>query len=150
MRRKFYFASVIIDRNIKMFVVCFLKIIQRTLVLFVGSLILLFRTSLLVFKGRVDPLLVCFVACIKWISQIHLCCDTCWPFGSHIKQFGQNKKLVYLATIFGTVWPEVGKPNLDDKEILFYTRKGFVLLRKMKNFFPDIFFQSVPERNYVV
>ena len=29
-------------------------------------------------------LLVCFVTCVKWISKIHLWCDTCWPLdGQH-------------------------------------------------------------------
>ena len=27
------------------------------------------------------PSLPCFIACVKWIPQIHLWCDTCWPLG---------------------------------------------------------------------
>ena len=137
MRRKFYFASVIIDRNIKMFFVCFLNIIQRTLVLFVGSLILLFWTSLLVFKARVDGSLACMLCCLQPMGSSDSPAEL---LAASIKQFGQNKKLVSLATISGTVWPEAGKPNLDDKEILFNTRKSFVSLCKMKDLFPDIFF----------
>ena len=38
-------------------------------------------TSPLGFKARVDPLLVCFLACVQWIPEIHLWCDTCWPLG---------------------------------------------------------------------
>ena len=39
------------------------------------------------FKARVDPWLACFVACMQWISQIHLWCNTCWPLdGQHGSQ----------------------------------------------------------------
>ena len=27
------------------------------------------------FKVSVDPLLSCFIACVQWISQIHIWCD---------------------------------------------------------------------------
>ena len=36
-------------------------------------------TSALCFKARVDPSRVWFVACMQFIPQIHLWCDTCWP-----------------------------------------------------------------------
>ena len=43
--------------------------------------------SVLGFKARMDPSLVCFVACMQWIPQIHLCCDTYWPIcGQHDRQ----------------------------------------------------------------
>ena len=45
-------------------------------------------------KGRVDPLLVCFLACVQWIPQIHLWCHSCWPIG------GQNDLLIDSHSIF--------------------------------------------------
>ena len=33
------------------------------------------------FKVGVDALLAFVVACVPWIPQIHLWCDTCWPPG---------------------------------------------------------------------
>ena len=33
--------------------------------------------SALGFKARVDPSLVCFLACMQWTPQIHLWCNTC-------------------------------------------------------------------------
>ena len=27
------------------------------------------------------PSLLCFIACMQWIPQIYLWCDTCWPLG---------------------------------------------------------------------
>ena len=40
-------------------------------------------TTALGFKAGVDLSLVCcFVACVWWIPQIHLWCDTSWPLGS--------------------------------------------------------------------
>ena len=44
----------------------------------------LLAMSPLGFKARVDPSLVCFVACVQWIPEIHLWCDTCWLYrGQH-------------------------------------------------------------------
>ena len=62
--------------------VFFLKFFWRTQVLFVGSLIPCFGllvTSTLSFKARVDTSLPCFLACMQWIPQIHLWCNTCQP-----------------------------------------------------------------------
>ena len=28
-------------------------------------------------------LIACFIACVQWISQIHLWCDICWPLDGH-------------------------------------------------------------------
>ena len=38
--------------------------------------------SVLGFKARVDPLLVCFLTWMPWILQIHLWCNTCRRLGS--------------------------------------------------------------------
>ena len=51
-------------------------------------------TSLLSFKARVDPLLVCFAACVHWIPEIHLWCDTCWPLD------GQHDSWSYSPTCY--------------------------------------------------
>ena len=43
----------------------------------------LLMTSPLGFKARVDPSLACFTACVPWIPEIHLWCDTCWLYRGH-------------------------------------------------------------------
>ena len=55
------------------------------LVLFVGLLMPLFGllvTSALGFKARMDPSLMWLATCMQWMSQIHLGCNTWWPFDS--------------------------------------------------------------------
>ena len=44
----------------------------------------LLMTSPLGFKARVDLSLACFVACVSWIPEIHLWCNTCLLYrGQH-------------------------------------------------------------------
>ena len=47
-------------------------------------------TSALDFKATVDPSLVCLVACVQWLSQIHLWCDTCWPLDNQCFRFPEK------------------------------------------------------------
>ena len=49
---------------------------------FCGSFGILFWTFVLDFKARVDLWIACFLACVKWIPEINLRCDTCWPLDS--------------------------------------------------------------------
>ena len=51
--------------------------------------------SLLSFKARVDPSLACFLACVQWIPEIHLWCDTCWPLGS---QHGSQSRSLHACS----------------------------------------------------
>ena len=40
--------------------------------------------SALGFKAQIHPSSVCFLACVQWIPQVHLQCDTCKPlYGQH-------------------------------------------------------------------
>ena len=74
-------------------IVCFIKIIWRTSVLFVGSLIPLFWTS-----GDVCP----GFQCVQWILQIHLWCDTCWLLGGqHVvrRHFTDNYLLILYEIV---------------------------------------------------
>ena len=73
-------------RYLQMLLFSFFKFFveNQSLFLFVGPLYppprLCFRllvTSVLGFIARVDPLLTHFIACIQWIPQIHLWCNTC-------------------------------------------------------------------------
>ena len=51
------------------------------------------------FKARVDPLLVCFVACMQWIPQIHLWCDTCWPLDGQHGSWLRSLHATYVAEV---------------------------------------------------
>ena len=46
---------------------------------FCGSIGILFWTFALDFKARVDLWIACFLACMRWIPEINLRCNTCWP-----------------------------------------------------------------------
>ena len=76
-------------------------------IIFVGLLIPWFGlwvTSALGFKARVDPLLACFLACMQWIPQIQLWCNTCWRLGGqHCSSAFFIHVLVFLMSIHLTV-----------------------------------------------
>ena len=65
------------------------------------------------FKARVDPSLACFVACMQWIPEIHLWCDTCWLYrGQHGSQAFSSTYLQVclqaLVEVSGSKpWPSV-------------------------------------------
>ena len=76
----------------------FKKKFWKTYVLFVGLLIPLFWTSGDVspgFKARVDPSFACSVACMQWIPEIHLWCNTCWCLGG---QHGSQWHSLYACS----------------------------------------------------
>ena len=50
---------------------------------FVGPLIPTSGHIYTCFKAEVDSSLVCFSACMQWIPQIHLWCNTCWALCSN-------------------------------------------------------------------
>ena len=73
----------------------------------------LLAMSPLGFKARVDPSLVCFVACMQWIPDIHLWCDTCWLYrGQHGSwAFSIHKLQTCLQALVevqgSNLWPSV-------------------------------------------
>ena len=62
----------------------------------------LLAMSPLGFKARVDPSLVCFVACMQWIPEIHLWCHTCWLYR------GQHGSWAFLIHIPADVAASIG------------------------------------------
>ena len=58
------------------------------------------------FKARVDPSLVCFIACMQWIPDIHLWCDTCWPLGG--QHGSQSRSLMHVAEV--GCWDSIRRP----------------------------------------
>ena len=53
-------------------------------------------TSALDLKTRVEPSLTCILACVQWIPQIHLWCDTCRPLGG---QHGSWSRSLHVAEV---------------------------------------------------
>ena len=103
--------------------------IWRTSVVFVGPLISLFCTYgyvCLVSKPGWIPLLVCFIACMQGIPQIHLWCDTCWPLdGQHGSRACLIHILVHVVFFhfqdFSASWSKIDIPQ--------YGRQNFLMRR---------------------
>ena len=87
----------------KVFKVLFLKNFWRTWVLFGGGhwypYFGLLVTSPLGFKARVDLSLVCFVACMQWIPEIHLWCNTCWLYKCQHGSRSHSLHATYVAEV---------------------------------------------------
>ena len=75
-------------------------------------------------------LLVCLVSCMKHIPQIHLWCDTCWPFGLH-NAYSSLKWLTLLQSIFLCEFTQ-------DSLVLFLIQMSTCIFLVSDSFFQDV------------
>ena len=65
--------------------------------------------SALGFKTRVDPSLVCLLACTQWIPQIHFWWDNCWPLDGQHGNKSHSLHATYVAKV--RCQDSIGRPR---------------------------------------
>ena len=112
----------------------------RAGVLYVGLPVPLFYPCTCCLKGRRNPSLPCFTACVRWILQVHLWCDTYWPLGG---QHGTSATLAPVhmsrkSRIPAIVWPFCFEIHETDMSIMHLSQKYQISRNRKK------------ERNYIM